>query len=594
MVPDATVFFAEAAMVADRRHACTKPDADKLYPVLQQLADLVAAHQPHLPVDEQHQLLQRIAELKGVTHGVKTNWPSGDVLGEVRAELKALKASAAELANDLVDAMLRPLAHWVGRRVVEAAQERAATGELEFHDLLVIARRVLRDNDDVRRSLREQFPHLLLDEFQDTDPIQIELALRIAGGDQPQSGQLLSYDVPPGSLFVVGDPKQSIYRFRRADITRYLETKQALGETVKLTTNFRSADTVISWVNRVFSSMITAIPDQQPDYEPLDSHRGDPDTGAPVTVLGREIHPKEDSADRVRFLEAADVADAIRTAVAEGWTVADPAHASGSRPIGHRDIAILIPAKTSLPALEAALENADIPYRTESSSLVYQSSEVRDLLNTVRAVADPTDELSLVAALRSPLFGLGDDDLWTWRSGRGYLRVFATTPEGLAEHPVAEALAYLRALQARLRTLTPAEVLAMIIADRRMLEVAATQQRTRDSWRRLRFVVDQARAWSEAQHGGLRSYLSWASRQAEDSARVAEAVLPETDVDAVRVMTIHAAKGLEFPMVIVSGLSAQPRRVSGVKLLWPTSRWFRGQAEPAHPDQRLRQRLRPR
>ncbi len=229
MVPDATVFFAEASMVADRRHACTKPDADKLYPVLQQLADLVAAHQPHLPVDEQHQLLQRIAELKGVTHGVKTNWPAGDVLGEVRAELKALKASAAELANDLVDAMLRPLAHWVGRRVVEAAQERAATGELEFHDLLVIARRVLRDNDDVRRSLREQFPHLLLDEFQDTDPIQIELALRIAGGDQPQSGQLLSYDVPPGSLFVVGDPKQSIYRFRRADITRYLRDQAGAG-----------------------------------------------------------------------------------------------------------------------------------------------------------------------------------------------------------------------------------------------------------------------------------------------------------------------------------------------------------------------------
>ena len=148
-------------------------------------------------MDEQHQLLQRIAELKGSTYGDKTNWPSGDVLGEVRAELKALKASAAELANDLVDAMLRPLAHWVGRRVVEAAQERAATGELEFHDLLVIARRVLRDNDDVRRSLREQFPHLLLDEFQDTDPIQIELALRIAGGDQPQSGQLLSMTYRP-------------------------------------------------------------------------------------------------------------------------------------------------------------------------------------------------------------------------------------------------------------------------------------------------------------------------------------------------------------------------------------------------------------
>ena len=116
--------------------------------------------------------------------------------------------------------------------------------------------------------------------------------------------------------------------------------------------------------------------------------------------------------------------------------------------------------------------------------------------------------------------------------------------------------------------MTPSEVLGALVADRRMLEVAVDGPRTRDQWRRLRFVVDQARAWSEVEHGGLRSYLGWAAKQGEESSRVAEAVLPETDVDAVRIMTIHGAKGLEFPMVVLSGMSSQPRRQSGVQLLW--------------------------
>jgi len=118
-------------------------------------------------------------------------------------------------------------------------------------------------------------------------------------------------------------------------------------------------------------------------------------------------------------------------------------------------------------------------------------------------------------------------------------------------------MTYLKDARKHAGWLAPSELLDRLVRDRRMLESAVDGPRTRDVWRRLRFVVDHARAWTEAGGGTLREYLSWAHRQGDESARVAEAVLPETDSHAVRIMTIHAAKGVELPIVIVSGLSSQ-------------------------------------
>ena len=233
------------------------------------------------------------------------------------------------------------------------------------------------------------------------------------------------------------------------------------------------------------------------------------------------------------------------------------------RPATYGDVAILIPSRTVLDALEDALEEASVPYRTESSSLAYASREVRSLLLALRAVDDPSDELALLSTLRSPLFGCSDPELYRWVNGRGgrwSVLPGELPPADGDDDTVRDAVGYLQGFAADRHWATPSELLDRLIRDRRVLEVSGHGRRARYVWRRLRYLVDQARVWREAGGGTLREYLEWAYRQATDSVRVTEAVLPETDHDAVRIMTVHAAKGLEFPIVVLAGLTTRPRR----------------------------------
>ncbi len=297
----------------------------------------------------------------------------------------------------------------------------------------------------------------------------------------------------------------------------------------------------------------------QPDYIPLTPTRCGAETGPPVLVLGREPHPAGTAADELRRQEAAEVAATVARAVNEAWQV-DDGH-RGWRPARLGDITILVPARTSLPFLEDALDEAGTPFRAEASSLVYASRPVRELLMVLRAVDDPTNRLATVSALRTPLLACGDDDLFRFRAERGgHLNFLAPPPDGVpVDDPVRVGLAYLRSLYDQRHWLAPSELLDRIARDRRGFELGFAEGRPRDVWRRLRFVIDQARAWHDAVGGNVRQYLAWVGRQTAEGARVAEAVLPESDDDAVRIMTVHAAKGLEFPITILSGMSTAPR-----------------------------------
>lgn len=487
----------------------------------------------------------------------------------VVAQIGAVADAVTTVKGAVLQACARHLASAMRVHTLQGARERRDAGRLEFHDLLVLARQVLRDPTQgpiVRASLRDRYQRLLLDEFQDTDPIQIELAVRIACADPATADDddWADVTVEPGRLFVVGDPKQSIYRFRRADISTFIEAKQRFGDgagqAVGLSANFRTVAPIIDWVNVTFAALMAEAPDvdlphpSQPRYVALDAQRGEPASGPSVAVVGTVPHPPKTKASPLRAAEAQDIAHAITLAMAEQWQVRDGEDGWRHPRLG--DITILVPARTSLPFLEEALGAAGIPFRAESSSLVYASRAVRDLMMVLRAADDPTDHLRIVSALRTPLLGCGDDDLFRHKveakGGWGY-----NTPEppDATAGPVSAGLAFLYEIHEARHWRSPAQLLDRIARDRRALELGFAEARPRDVWRRLRFVIDQARAWSEATGGSLRSYLRWVDQQTVEGARVTESVLPETDDDAVRIMTIHAAKGLEFPITIVSGLS---------------------------------------
>ncbi|HKY16607.1 MAG TPA: UvrD-helicase domain-containing protein [Microthrixaceae bacterium] len=477
-------------------------------------------------------------------------------------------ARAQELRELMVAAdkqrVVEALSRQVQAFVLGAAADRRRQGTLEFHDLLVLVRELLREHPDIRAQLADTHRFLLVDEFQDTDPLQIELVSLIAGGHEPAT----SWEevvIEAGRLFFVGDPKQSIYRFRRADVELYGRAREHYRAGVcELSANFRTVPGVIDWVNTAFARLMPPDDGHQPAYASLTAVR-EPlnDDRAPVTVIGG---PRQMAAEALRQEAGRELAGLLNTMVAEKWPVAD---GDGERHVGFGDIVVLVPSRLSVPALSDAFDEAGVPFRLETASLIWSSQEIRDVLSVLSCVEDPGDQVSLVAALRSPMFGCGDDDLARWALAKGrWSYLFPGTPDLPADHPVAVALGELRDLYERKWFLGPDGLVEELASRFATFQLALLAGSRRDRWRRLRFLADQAQAYAETQRGGLDGFLKWAAMQMSDTVRVSSPILPEADLESVRVMTIHASKGLEFPVVALFGLGATARRRGGVAVLW--------------------------
>ena len=484
--------------------------------------------------------------------GQKGNW-AGNV-GRARETGKQVTLTLLALLAGLRSAALADVMPYVVAFVRGDENERGLDGTLTFDDLILQVRGLMRTSADARRSLRGRYDALLIDEFQDTDPLQVEIATAFA--TDPDSGR-----AEAGRLFVVGDPKQSIYRFRRADMAVYADTKgrmQAEGAgTPELALNKRSRREILDWVNRVFERVIGAggEPAVQPPYRPIHAEREVALDGPGIAWFGGQT---ERNARETRAEEAEAIAALCRQAVErDAWQVQE--RDGEVRAARYRDVAVLIPRRTGLVALERALVAARIPYRVEGGSLIYRTQELRDLINCLTSIDDPADEVATVAALRSPAFACSDADLLRFKAGGGR---FDYTSGKLEERtgPVAEGLRVLAEYHAERHEMSQAALVESFTAQCGQVETGILDQGDRNAFRRVRYLAQQARTFESAGPESLRTFVSWLERQAKAQILDNEGAGVDDDEDAVRILTVHGAKGLEFPIVVLAGLSAAPNR----------------------------------
>jgi len=552
---------------------CLKPEKDSLAARIAELTEAMALFDSTDPSDivARGKILYGFPSIHGRS-GAKTNWPDG-VLDDGRLLGQKLKETAPECFFDMVEPILVAIQNYFRNMSLNRAKRRRLDGTLNFQDLLVLARNLLRSDEDTWARLAKRYPRVIVDEFQDTDPLQADIVCRLAAVAFEPETHWSALELRPGALLTVGDPKQSIYRFRGADINTYFSHRDrqpgASGQdTIELTTNFRSTEPVLEWVNAAFGHLIQSNKRIQPGFVPLVASPAQATapalTGAPITLIGQS--EVADTSAKARANESRDVAHAVLQAIGRipgvpGWTkqVRDGNNII-VEPVTLSDICILIPSRTSLPPLESALRQADIEFVSEASSVVYSTIEIQSLLFALRAVANTADEASLVLALRSPLFGIGDDDLLHWHTSEGKWSVFDKRATADSAFVVGRALHTLQRLVYAVPSLTPSDVLERLVNECSFYEKALFAGSGRRAWwRRVRYVIDQAEAWYQTTGGSLRDYLAWAAIQQDENTRVTEAISPEIGDDALHIMTVHMAKGLEFPMVILAGGMSGPK-----------------------------------
>jgi ATP-dependent helicase/nuclease subunit A len=460
-----------------------------------------------------------------------------------------------EFRTAVVEPYLTQWRHYVYRLSVtllsrartSAAAERRRINSLNYGDLLNLTARVLRENEPVRRALQEKFRYLLVDEFQDTDPVQAEILFWLAEDSAASSAQELrdvadwrKVPLRPGALFVVGDPKQSIYRFRRADIDIYSIVRQrfsdrAVGLVLPLTLNFRSVPKLCNWANGVFQTRFPVEPTAHaPRFASLDPYNTDVAPGGVFTLThncGREELQEQD-ADRI--------ATYIRSEVDAGRRQCS-------------DFLILTRKKRGIASYAHALESLNIPVEVSGAGAFGDSAEVKALAVLLHALADPQDALSLIAVLRGPLFGISDPELFAFKQAGGWFSVLHEPVEGTAPKSVSRvhsAVSALREYFRWTRVLPAAAALGRVLEDTAYLALAATTPGGVDAGDVLH-AVDRVRQVVE-EGGSLADAADALALDCEATNEVESLPLEPGRTDVVRLMNLHKAKGLEAAVVFLA------------------------------------------
>lgn len=488
----------------------------------------------------------------------KSHWLDSDLADRLDNELlptleddvvvPALNRWRAYAHNQLVE-FVRPA-------VEQYATHRRKTGQLTYQDLLLCTRNLLREHPAARKEMQNRYPRLLVDEFQDTDPVQAELLFYLASRS-PNETDWQACQPRDGSLFIVGDDKQSIYRFRRADLDVYRTVQETIdrapnGEDVTLSTNFRSVSSLLDWCNRTFRPLFDRhnAPYQAP-YVPFEAAR-ESIRAEPVLKLSV---PYVKGASSTRQIARRN-ADQVAALIAEACSPSKDSPLAGDAP---GDFMVLTRNTTRLDEFAEAFAEQDLPYTMAGGDDVKESTELYALVTLLTCIERPQDPVARVAYLRGPLVGLSDDALYRFRAAGGEFTGRFHLPSSISDELTADlaqrletAYAHLRNAEHRLETHRPAAALEQII-DRLGLLARARRDAGMGSLhagRLLRVLTEIQRLDAEGH--------SWTTIRDElqlilDGERSLDGITLETGrADAIRLLNVHKAKGLEAPVVFLA------------------------------------------
>ena len=351
---------------------------------------------------------------------------------------------------------------------------------LDFDDLLHHARDLLARNPGVRQALARRYPRVLVDEFQDTDPLQAEILWLLCGDGDRRTSRGPPAGCAPAACSWSGDPKQAIYRFRGADVDTYLEAKRALlaqdpDSILEITANFRSRAPILDFANDRFQPLLSEAAGQ-PGFTPLAATRAASPDGHAVACFDVPIDDshKDDkgklNGDLVREQEAGIVAEIVQRLIGN-YQIWDK-RTQTMRVCRAGDIALLAPTGASLWRYERALEYRHVPVASQAGKGFFRRQEVQDLIALSRAIADRRDTLAFGALLRGPLVGLTEEEIadaiaaLPAREDGPPPRLHLWTDRGTITHPIlGRTLEVLQNLARKARTTTPYQIIAEAIEE---------------------------------------------------------------------------------------------------------------------------------
>jgi ATP-dependent helicase/nuclease subunit A len=477
----------------------------------------------------------------------KTLWPGGKAQGEAEEDnwnrfqekvLAPVKEQWYACRYAIILEIVFSAIHAYDRR-------RDAMGVLNFQDLLMRTASLLRENPDVRRYFQKHLTHILVDEFQDTDPIQAEILLLLTGSDVEETDWKRCKPLP-GSLFVVGDPKQSIYRFRRADIVTYNLVKRIIlesgGAVLTLCANFRTDKPILDWVNAVFSDQ---FPDTANDYNP---HYVAFEPGkeavskkqASVFVLESPGEFKKN--EEVLGWESDVIARSISLAVRE----------KGANP---GDFMIVAWNTKQLNVYAQALQAVGVPHQVSGGSSLNQAEALDRLRLCLNAILHPDDPIALVGLLRSEVFGFSDEELYAYTRAGGYFSFLRHVPQ---DQPFTDKFqtvyARLKNYERWMRRMPLVAAIEKIVGDLGLLAWSSVEAGGNEETGNLAKSIELLRAVQNEFVSSL-DILRFLEELIQKVSTYDSVPSKPYNSSVVQIMNLHKVKGLEAPHVFLANPS---------------------------------------